>query len=281
MRLYFEGRLLDVCCALLGESLTSKDGGGDGGGGAVGGEAFNGDVVASNKGRGVNETGEGAENIKVGREDLVMELFNMLVTPGGVEVDDTVDDTFDNANTPGADAGTGPGPGPGTPFALTWHRDSIPWSAPPSQEASILSLPAFHTQWNLALYDDTSLELIPGSHKRVRTASERTTPLDQKMPGATVVALRAGDVAFYDNNIIHRGVYDGHKRRMTLHGSVGHVRGSEARAKNVLQHGVGSYVERCDFSCLDGEEREVAESMRRHLIEMGRGRGDVGYSLEG
>ena len=71
---------------------------------------------------------------------------------------------------------------------------------------------------------------------------------------------------------------------MTLHGSVGHVKASRERARNVLQHGVGEWVDRCDFSVLgDGKDREVAEGMRARLVEMGRenqGR-DVGYSLEG
>lgn len=284
MSLYFEGRLLDICCALLGESIDGQ--------GSRGGCIDNDDdaVRGEWEGKGPRdgydgERGEqeGSKNIKKARkEDLVMELFNMLVTPGGGEVDDTVNptDPVDNTttNTNGPKTGAAKDT---TLFALTWHRDSIPWSTSPSQEAHLLSLPAFHTQYNLALYDDSSLELVPSSHKRIRTPSELTTPLDQPMPGATIVALRAGDMVFYDSNIIHRGVYDGTKKRMTLHGSVGHVRGSEARAKNVLQHGVGTYVERCDFSCLEEKERGVAERMRRHLVEMGRGRGHVGYSLEG
>jgi len=188
--------------------------------------------------------------------DLVMELFNLLIRP---DVD----------------------------FALRWHRDDIPSSASAEEERARLAEPAWHAQWNLALYDDESLVVVPGSHARARTEAERVVGEYAEMPGEVRVRLKAGDVVFYDNNILHRGVYDAGKERATLHGSVGHVLGSEVRARNVLQHGVGSWVGECDFSCLgEGKERERAEGMRRRLVEMGRGRGgggeeEVGYSLEG
>ncbi|KAK1759743.1 hypothetical protein QBC47DRAFT_372962 [Echria macrotheca] len=191
-----------------------------------------------------------------------MELFNMLVRPDSDKK-----------------------------WNLVWHRDDIPPSATPSEEEGVLKREAWHAQWNLALYRDEALEVVPGSHLRARTDVERRiTTLqngdEEEMPGAVKVILEPGDVVFYDSNILHRGVYDPAVERMTLHGSVGHVRGSEARARNVLQHGVGVYVADCDFGCLGGEteERAVAEGMRERLVAMGRergGEGDVGYSLEG
>ncbi|KAL2260063.1 hypothetical protein VTK26DRAFT_6048 [Humicola hyalothermophila] len=195
-----------------------------------------------------------------GDDGLVMELMNMLVRPCG-----------------------------GKDFALRWHRDDIPASASPEEELARLGARDgsgyVHAQWNLPLYDDESLIVVPGSHARARTEVERAAdPYADELPGMVKVALKAGDIVFYDNNILHRGVYDGSKERMTLHGSVGHVRGSRERARNVLQHGVGEWVDRCDFSALgDGAERKRAEAMRKRLIELGRenqGR-DVGYSLEG
>ncbi len=173
-------------------------------------------------------------------------------------------------------------------FALQWHRDDVPWSASAEEETSKLggTEPAWHTQWNLPLYDDDSLVVVPGSHARARTSQEREADLydlnGKPMPGQVRVELKAGDVAFYDNNILHRGVYDSKKERMTLHGSVGHRKGSRARARNVLQHAVGDWVEQCDFGCLgEGEQREMAEGMRERLVEMGRENGDVGFSLTG
>ena len=173
-------------------------------------------------------------------EELVMELYNLLVTP-----------THD--------------------FALRWHRDDISPSATPEEELAKLSKPAWHAQWNLALYDDSSLIVVPGSHIRARTDMERAAdPYENHMPGQISVRLRAGDVVFYNNNILHRGVYDSKVARMTLHGSIGHVRGGNARARNVLQHGVGQWVDGCDFSGLkDMEVQGRAESMRDKLLELG------------
>ncbi|KAK0708066.1 hypothetical protein B0H67DRAFT_589231 [Lasiosphaeris hirsuta] len=183
--------------------------------------------------------------------DLVLELLNLLTNPTA------------------------------TPFALTWHRDDIPASTAPADEAALLARPAWHTQYNLALFDgDDSLVVVPGSHRRVRTDAERAAdPYAADMPGQVRVVLGAGDVVFYDNNILHRGVYGVERERMTVHGSVGHVRGSKGRARNVLQHGIGEWVGGCDFSGR-GEGRERVEGMRARAVEMGTGR-DVGFSLEG
>ncbi|KAL8719489.1 MAG: hypothetical protein Q9225_003516 [Loekoesia sp. 1 TL-2023] len=185
------------------------------------------------------------------QDDLVMELYNLLVRPT-------------------------------REFELRWHRDDIPPSASAEEEERRLKEPAWHAQWNLALYDDDSLIVVPGTHERARTDKERTAdPYEKEMPGQLVVGLKAGDVVFYNNNILHRGVYDSGKERMTLHGSVGHVAGGNARARNVLQHGVGDWVDRCRFDELEGQMRERAEGMRRRLVEMGRVEGrDIGFSQE-
>jgi len=186
-------------------------------------------------------------------DELVMELFNMLVRPE-------------------------------TDFALRWHRDDIPAGASDEGERLRLAEPAFHAQYNLALYEDSSLVVVPGSHRRARTATERgADPMADHLPGQVEVRMEAGDIVFYDNNILHRGVYDASKERMTLHGSIGHVRGQKLRARNVLQHGVGAWVGECDFGRLGGggPVGERAEGMRRRLVEMGRDGTDLGYSLVG
>ncbi|KAK3316428.1 hypothetical protein B0H66DRAFT_499810 [Apodospora peruviana] len=188
--------------------------------------------------------------------DLVMELCNMLVRPD-------------------------------TDFELRWHRDDIPWNATPQEEEARLVRPDgtkyLHTQWNLPLYDDGSLILIPGSHRRARTEAERNAgPYEENLPDQITVHLKAGDIAFYDNDILHRAVYSRDKERMTLHGSVGHIEANKARARNVLQHGVGEWVDRCDFTgLLEGNQRRVAEGMGERLVAMGRENTDVGYSLSG
>ncbi|KAI1172086.1 phytanoyl-dioxygenase family protein [Nemania sp. FL0916] len=229
--------------------------------------------------------GDGEEGVEeCTDDDLVLELYNMLVRP---ESD----------------------------FELEWHRDDVPSTATPEQEAKKLGIkppPAasssingesesngmkgngngsvsnkkryWNTQWNLALFPDDSLIVVPGSHIRVRTQAERAaSPREAHMPNQLVVRLEPGDVVFYDNNILHRGVYRANKERMSLHGSVGHAGGGRFRATNVLQHGIGKWVDRCDFSALDGgeERRRRAEGMRARLVKLGRESGDVGYSLAG
>lgn len=185
--------------------------------------------------------------IQCGEDELTMELYNMLVQPD-------------------AD------------FALRWHRDDIPASATADEELERLSKPGWHAQWNLALFDDSSLVLVPGSHRRARTERERNAdPYESDMPGQIKVELKTGQVAFYNNNILHRGVYDGGKERMTLHGSIGTTMAGSQRARNVLQHGVGEWAKEDDFSDLDVDMRKRALSMRERLVELGSKSGDVGF----
>ncbi|KYK54923.1 phytanoyl-CoA dioxygenase [Drechmeria coniospora] len=184
-------------------------------------------------------------------DDLVMELFNMLVRPD-------------------------------SDFELRWHRDDIPATATAEEEMDRLGHPAFHAQYNFALWDDRSLVLVPGSHKRARTETERSAdPFEKVLPNQLVVHLEPGDIAFYNNNILHRGVYDCSKERVTLHGSVGHAGGSKLRARNVLQHGIGAWVDKVDFSNMKDGDRRRAEAMRARLVRMGGESGEVGYSLQG
>ena len=169
---------------------------------------------------------------------------------------------------------------PDRDFELVWHRDDIPATATAEEEIERLREPAWHAQWNLALYDDESLIVVPGSHTRARTQVEREAgPWEKGLPGEIKVRMKAGDVVFYNNNILHRGAYLAGKERMTLHGSMGHVAGSSLRARNVLQHGIGEWVQDIDLSGLEGEELKRAEGMRERLVKMGSHTG--GYSLEG
>lgn len=182
------------------------------------------------------------------RDDLVLELYNMLIRPD-------------------------------QDFALRWHRDDIPPDVTPEQELERLKEPMIHAQWNLALYDDSSLIVVPGSHIRARTDMERNAdPYEDDMPGQKVVKLQAGDLLFYNNNILHRGVYDSKTERMTLHGSMGVVGEDKARARNILQHGIGSWAGQADFSGLTGDKSRLAMEMQKRLIDMGSG-DDVGFSL--
>ncbi|KAF2425796.1 hypothetical protein EJ08DRAFT_651952 [Tothia fuscella] len=169
---------------------------------------------------------------------------------------------------------------PDEDFSLRWHRDDIAPTATKEEELERLNKPAWHAQWKLALYDDRSLVIIPRSHKRARTQGERDADPYAEIPGQKVVSLRAGDIVFYNNNILHRGVYSKSVERMALHGSMGVARGSSDRARNALQHGVGEWVDKCDFKSLPNSLLKRAEGMRDRLIEMGKTNGDVGFAQE-
>ncbi|KAL6246845.1 hypothetical protein RBB50_006152 [Rhinocladiella similis] len=191
------------------------------------------------------------ELLQCGDDELVMELFNLLVRPDH-------------------------------DFELRWHRDDISEKATAEEELERLAKPAWHTQWNLALYDDSSLIVVPGSHRRARTETERAAdPYEKNLPDELHVQMRPGDVVFYNNNILHRGAYNSEKERMTLHGSVGHIKGGSLRARNVLQHGLREWIDQCDFSKVPSSELGRAEGMRQRLIDLANKSGDVGYSLQG
>jgi hypothetical protein len=196
-----------------------------------------------------------------GYDKLVMELFNLLVSPA--EQQD---------------------------FELCWHRDDVRPDVSPKEEERQLKEKSpdgrqLHAQYNIALFDDASLIVVPGSHRRVRTETERfAAPYEANLPGQLLVELAPGDTVFYDSNILHRGIYKGidssHELgRMTLHGSVGLAGYGTERARQVLQHAVGDWVDRAQFT-VDGPKAERAEAMRQRLVAMGSGK-DLGYSLVG
>lgn len=195
-------------------------------------------------------------------DKLVMELFNLLVSPSQKE-----------------------------DFELCWHRDDIRPDVSPEEEERLLQEKSpggsqVHAQYNVALFEDASLIVVPGSHKRIRTEAERNAdPYEPNMPGQLIVDLKPGDAVFYNSNILHRGSYKGVEYgkelgRMTLHGSVGLAGHGNERARQVLQHAVGEWVDRADFSFMEGAKGRRAEAMKERLMEMGSGK-ELGYSLAG
>lgn len=100
-------------------------------------------------------------------DELQMELFNMLINPESHA------------------------------FALRWHRDDVRESAADDEEWTALGIWHHGVQWNTALYTDSCLYVVPGSHKVPRTPAQRahsstldppTNPMD--MPGAIQVTLQ-------------------------------------------------------------------------------------------
>ncbi|KAJ1300743.1 hypothetical protein OPQ81_002386 [Rhizoctonia solani] len=130
-------------------------------------------------------------------------------------------------------------------FALRWHRDDVPETAGLEEEVAALKTKFYGVQWNTALYDDTCLFVVPGSHREPRTPEQRVLSCTQEapkdpmeMPGAICVKLKAGDTVFYQNNILHTATYRPDVKRATLHASMGDIRGGSRRARMILQHKV-------------------------------------------
>ena len=104
-----------------------------------------------------------------------------------------------------------------------WHRDLYPPYGAPLQgyvEDIIESGPRY-VQWNLCLYDDDVLWVIPGSHARLNTDQENEllqTNRHIPFPGSVQTHLNAGDGVAYILPILHWGSNYSTKMRRTIHG---------------------------------------------------------------
>ena len=104
-----------------------------------------------------------------------------------------------------------------------WHRDFYPpLSAPLKAYADdILESGPRYVQWNLALYDDDVLYVIPGSHIRPNTDRENECigrDPRSPVPGCVQTHLKAGDGVAYILPLLHWGSNYTSKRRRTIHG---------------------------------------------------------------
>ncbi|HTE18039.1 MAG TPA: phytanoyl-CoA dioxygenase family protein, partial [Armatimonadota bacterium] len=101
-----------------------------------------------------------------------------------------------------------------------WHRDSqylLPQD--PERQVAVVTAAAWSVQWNVALYEDDALWVVPGSGGRWNTPDEESiiTGAERPMPGAVAVRLRPGEGVAYTPFMIHRGLYRPHPPRATLH----------------------------------------------------------------
>ncbi len=91
-----------------------------------------------------------------------------------------------------------------------WHRDV---SHGPTNNAPLAGLQAdmlangpSSVQWNIPLYDDDVLWVVPGSHRRLNTSRENRELLKDpraKLSDCRQVKLEAGDGVIYINTILH------------------------------------------------------------------------------
>ena len=103
-----------------------------------------------------------------------------------------------------------------------WHRDIRPAALAPLaglQHDAQANGPAY-VQWNIPLYDDAVLWVVPGSHWRLNTDEEnRVLARDPSipLPGGIPVELSAGDAVVYLNTMLHWGSDYSAKLRRTIH----------------------------------------------------------------
>ena len=103
-----------------------------------------------------------------------------------------------------------------------WHRDIHPIDQAPlgGLQQDLLANGPGYLQWNIPLYDDDVLWVVPGSHRRPNTEEEnRQLAKDSRvpLPGSTPVLLEAGDAVVYTNTILHWGSNYSAKKRRTVH----------------------------------------------------------------
>jgi hypothetical protein len=128
---------------------------------------------------------------------------------------------------------------------LPWHRDSFVGHEPAEPELHCNPSAEFEaqkllsrcfggdssTQWNAALYPDSCLRIVPGSHRRLRTAHEvgitrslfDPPPLRRgccELPGEVSVELQVGQAVYFQSYLLHRGVYSTTSRRASIHASM-------------------------------------------------------------
>ena len=104
-----------------------------------------------------------------------------------------------------------------------WHRDFYPPYCAPLQGYAddILENGPRYVQWNIPLYDDDVLWVVPKSHIRRNTEEEnRQLTEDNRAPLASGVQthLNAGDGVAYILPILHWGSNYSTKLRRTIHG---------------------------------------------------------------
>ena len=103
-----------------------------------------------------------------------------------------------------------------------WHRDVNPPALAPLRglQTDLLEGGVSYVQWNIPLYDDSVLWVVPGSHIRPNTDEEHNhllTGQHTPIPGGIPVELNAGDGVVYSNLILHWGSNYSPKVRRTIH----------------------------------------------------------------
>lgn len=103
-----------------------------------------------------------------------------------------------------------------------WHRDIGPGDPAPLRGmiANMVAHGPSYLQWNIALYDDSVLWVVPGSHLRVNTKEENNQLSENSkipLPGGIPVELKAGQGVVYTHLLLHWGSNYTRKLRRAIH----------------------------------------------------------------
>ena len=104
-----------------------------------------------------------------------------------------------------------------------WHRDYHPlnWAPVEGYADDIIENGPRYVQWNIPLYDDDVLWVVPGSHSRITTKEEDeqlTRDVRAPLDGGVQTHLNGGDGVVYILPILHWGSNYSTKKRRTVHG---------------------------------------------------------------
>ena len=135
-----------------------------------------------------------------------------------------------------------------------WHRDcqydKFDLRADEETRQIVLdeAVPAREVHMHIALCDSAATEIVPGSHSRWDSDAEYQVRVhdhwSDEMPGRVPIELRAGDLAFFHVNSIHRGLYYTDRQRRTIAvswGSASQARPATVEDMKVLRGYVASY----------------------------------------
>lgn len=157
------------------------------------------------------------------------------------------------------------------PGGTGWHRDIHPVDMAPldALTADLRENGPRYTQWNVPLYDDGVLWVIPGSHRRRNTEQENAELLKDRagpVTGGMPVELNAGDGVVYINYLNHTGSNYTTKKRRTLHG--GHAIYGSYGELGFLEHVAPWARERFASFAARGERmKDATETALRAVID--------------
>lgn len=165
-----------------------------------------------------------AEAIEFWLDDQLLEIANTLLAVPEA----SVTEFFLMCNPTRADFGPS-----------NWHRDIHAAHMAPLQHLidDVVENGPRYVQWNIPLFDDDVLWVVPGSHRRTFGENDfkwSVWNVKEPLPGSIPVDLRAGDAVVYINYILHWGSKYNRKIRRTIHG--GHSCFTSHRSEPFLPH---------------------------------------------